>query len=176
MSTPFTGVDHFARTIMGRVNADGGDVLAVEVVTGAVDWHAAPQRAVWEPTTDRFTGAQKTRGSRAKSSGTRMAGGVVHLWAAGSADGTITDTAATEALVLRVARQISRYASPFVTLGEGAWNPNPGATPLGRTYDLAFAVAVDLAFPAGPVAHPTSVSIVIPSGSSGDGDVDAGEP
>lgn len=177
VSTPFRGIDHFATVVMTRVLADGGPEVFWEVATGAIDWHAAPPRAVWEPTADRFTGAQKTpRGSRGRSVATRMAGGVVHLWAAAAPDGSVNDTAATEALIRRVVRVMGRWSEPFFSFGVGVWNPKPGASDLGRTYDLPFSVAIDMDLEPQPTATIDAVALDPSRSTAGDGLVDAGEP
>ena len=147
MSNPIDGIDQFAELVMAIVNADGDPEVFFDVAKGAIDWHASPPRAVWEPTQDRYAAAQKTpRGRKAPSMATRMAGAVVHLWADASPDGTVSCTAATERLIRRVVRAMVQVGgpSPFFELGQGAWNDRPGQTDAGRGYDLPFVVAVDM--------------------------------
>lgn len=181
--TAYSGIDHFATTVMARVNADGGPTLALIIEKGADAWQASPPQVVWEPTRDRFGPPQKLpRGSRGSSVATRMAGGVVKLWAKGEVDGDgtvlVTDTAATEALVNRVVRQMVRSGGPepFFELSGGAWNDHPADAELGRIYEVTFALAVDIHLDPPTTTRPTSVALDTSRSTAGDGLVDAGEP
>lgn len=182
MTTPVDGLDQFAALVMARVNADGGEAVTSETATAATAFHGSPPRVVWEPTSDRFTAAQKkprgSRGPRGVSVGTRMAGGVAHIWGDGTADGTVSPTTATERLLKRVARAMMLVGGgpPFFDLGSGAWNTTPGVTDCGRVYDLAFAVAVDLDLAAPTLTTITDVALDPSRSTAGDGLVDAGEP
>ena len=182
MTTPIDGLDQFAALVMARVNADGGATVVSEIATGASAFQGSPPRVVWEPTRDRFTAAQKKpRGSRGPlgvSVGTRMAGGVAHVWGDGTADGSVSPTTATERLLKRVARAMMLVGGgpPFFELTGGGWNATPGVTDCGRVYDLAFAVAVDLDLAAPTTETITTVAIDPSRSTAGDGLVDACEP
>lgn len=182
MTTPIDGLDQFAAAVMARVNADGGAAVVSEIATGAVNFQGAPPRVVWEPTRDRFVGAQKkprgSRGPRGVSVGTRMAGGVAHIWGDGTADGSITPTTGTERLLKRVARAMMLVGGgpPFFELTGGTWNAKPGVTDCGRVYELPFAVAVDLDLAVPTVTTITIVALDPSRSTAGDGLVDAGEP
>lgn len=181
MSTPFTGLEHFARVVMARMNADGGDVVPLEVSTRARDWQGSPPRIVWRPSRDRFAGAQKvSRTHNGRSLVTRMAGATIDVWGAATPPGVdppVTDIAATEALVARLTRALMLTGGPrpFLDLQGGAWAESPGQTALGDAYVLTIAVAIDVPNLTVPTVRPTSAVIQRPHGTPGDGDVDAGE-
>ncbi|MDB4931222.1 MAG: hypothetical protein JWM10_3706 [Myxococcaceae bacterium] len=176
--TPFTGIEHFARVVMARFNADGGANVPLEVSTRARDWSASPPRIVWYPSRDRFTGAQKVaRTHNGRSLITRQAGATIDVWGAASADGAVTSIAATEALIARLVRALKKTGgpAPFLDLQGGAWVENPGQTALGDAYALTIAVAIDVPDLTVPTVRPTAVTLQTPHGTPGDGDVDAGE-
>lgn len=182
MTTPIDGLDQFAAAVMARVNADGGATVISEIATGAIAFQGAPPRVVWEPTRDRFVGAQKkprgSRGPRGVSVGTRMAGGLAHIWGDGTADGSVSATTGTERLLKRVARAMMLVGGgpPFFELGVGTWNAKPGVTACGRVYELPFAVAVDLDLAVPTVTTIEAVALDPSRSTAGDGLVDAGEP
>lgn len=175
--TPFTGIEHFARVVMERFNADGGVAVPLEVSTRARDWNGAPPRIVWYPTRDRFTGAQKVgRTHNGRSLITRQAGATIDVWGAASDDGSVTSIAATEQLIARLVRALAKTGgpSPFLELGSGAWVESPGQTALGDAYALPIAVSIDVPDLTVPTVRPTA-AVIQPDGAPGDGDVNAGE-
>ncbi|TAK26716.1 MAG: hypothetical protein EPO40_19550 [Myxococcaceae bacterium] len=179
--TPFTGLEHFARVVMDRLNADGGEFVQLVVSTRARDWNASPPRIVWCPSRDRFTGAQKVgRSHNGRSLITRMAGATIDVWGAASAPGVVpvvTDMDATEALVARLSRALVKTGGPmpFLDLQGGAWVESPGQNALGDAYVLSIAVAIDVPNLTVPTVRPTAAVLETPDGTPGDGDVNAGE-
>ncbi|MDO9016675.1 MAG: hypothetical protein Q8S73_42985 [Deltaproteobacteria bacterium] len=179
--TPFDGLEHFARVVMERLNADGGERVELDVSTRARDWNGSPPRIVWRPSRDRFTGAQKVaRSHNGRSLITRMAGATIDVWGAASAAGVdpaVTDIGGTEALVARLCRALVLTGGPmpFLDMQGGAWVEAPGQTALGDAYTLTIAVAIDVPNLTVPTVRPTRAVLVRPHGTPGDGDVDAGE-
>jgi len=179
--TPFDGLDHFARVVMDRMNADGGEYVPLVVSSRARDWNASPPRIVWCPSRDRFTGAQKVaRSHNGRSLITRMAGATIDVWGAASAPGVTpaaTDMGATEVLVARLCRALVRTGGPmpFLDMQGGAWVENPGQGSLGDAYALSIAVAIDVPNLTVPTVRPTAAVFETPDGTPGDGDVNAGE-
>ena len=180
-STPFTGLEHFARVVMERLNADGGVTVALEVSARVRDWSASPPRIVWRPTRDAFGAPQKVaRSHNGRSVLTRMAGATLDVWGAGTAPGitpAVTDIAATESLVARLVRALRNTGgpAPFLVIAAGQWVENPGQTALGDAYALSITVAIDVPQLTVPTVRPTTATIIQPHGTPGDGDVDAGE-
>lgn len=168
VTTPFTGIEHFARVAMGRFNADGGDVVALEVSTRALDWQASPPRIVWRPARDRFTAPQKVaRTHNGRSLITRMMGVQVHVWGAATAPGVdpaLSDIGATEALAQRLCRAIFKTGGPepFLQFVGGEWTESPGQTALGDAYTLLIAVAIDVPDLTHPTARPTRAALQPP--------------
>lgn len=179
--TPFTGLEHFARVVMERLNADGGPAVALEVSTRARDWNGSPPRIVWRPARDRFAGPQKVAQSHnGRSLITRMAGATIDVWGAASAPGVVpavTDMGATEELVARLSRALVKTGGPmpFLDMQGGAWVESPGQTALGDAYALTIAVAIDVPDLTVPTVRPTAAVLETPDGTPGDGDVNAGE-
>ena len=178
MSTPFAGIEHFARVTMERLNADGETPtnIALVVSTRETARHASPPRIVWVPSRDRFGGAQKVaRSANGRSLITRHAGAQIMVW---GVEGSGTSIAATEALVRRLCRALFKTGGPepFLTIGPGAWEETPGEMATGEAYVLSIAVAIDVPDLTRPTATVEAVAIDPSRSTAGDGLCDAGEP
>lgn len=116
--------------------------LAWEVSTRALAEHGAPPRVVWVPFRDDFTGPQKLpRGGQdaQRSVATRVAGVRCVCWG--------ESIAAVEALVECLARHLLTKAGPAgvgVTIVDGRWVDETGASTLGEGYALAITFPVDI--------------------------------
>lgn len=179
MSTPFAGLEHFARVTMERLNADTETPTALDTIISTREGgrHGSPPRIVWVPSRDRFGGAQKTpRGANGRSLITRFAGAQVMVWGAESTN--VTSIAATEALVRRLCRALLKTGGPepYFQLVGGQWEETPGEMALGEAYVLSVAVAIDVPDLTRSTVTIDAVALDPSRSTAGDGLVDAGEP
>lgn len=178
--TALRHISELADAVMPDVAADfaalypAATALSSTTSTRAAAEHGSPPRAVWIPWRDDYQGPQKrsTGGASLQHSlGTRVAGVRVHLWAG--------DIAATEDLVECLVRHLLRRGgsgSVGVSVLDGAWVDEAGASQLGEGYVLTISYPVDIRAQA---ATPPANATVTPqlntagAGTQGDGVIDS---
>lgn len=170
-----TSLEDLHKTITETVQAEYGAVSVFSTLTTrGLGQHQSAPALVWVPSRDRWGAPQKTPrggGSTGRALATVQAGVDVQCWGS-----NLTET---WKLVASVARALRKHLGPdpFASVVSGQWLSVEGITTQGEAYVLSLAVALDVpALPdPPPTAHVTAVALDAPSGSAGDGFIEAGE-